>query len=148
MTLGKFIDESGLADFSELDKVLYFALYYLKKDKVEEFTAGEAAKWISDNRMGAPNVARLKTNLAKSNSTVKGSGPGSFRLRHNVLKTFEGKFPQLSEKSQEVIDHGTILPPVAYENTRGYIVSLAKQINLSYESNIFDGCAVLMRRLE
>lgn len=30
----------------------------------------------------------------------------------------------------------------------GDLGSLAKQINASYEHNIFDGCAVLMRRLE
>ena len=79
---------------------------------------------------------------------MKGSKAGSFRLRHSLLKDLEGKFPRLSEKSQEVVDHGTILPPISYENTRGYIVTLAKQINRSFEENIFDGCAVLMRRLE
>ena len=47
-----------------------------------------------------------------------------------------------------MVDEGTILPPVLYEKTRGYIESLAKQINRSYEENIFDGCAVLMQRLE
>jgi hypothetical protein len=55
---------------------------------------------------------------------------------------------RIFEKPQTVADHGTILPPVAYENTRGYLETLAKQINRSYEENIFDGCAVLMRRLE
>jgi hypothetical protein len=49
---------------------------------------------------------------------------------------------------QEVVDDGTILPPVLYQKTRGYIETLAKQINRSYEETIFDGCAVLMRRLE
>jgi hypothetical protein len=60
----------------------------------------------------------------------------------------EARFPQLSEKSQEVMDDGTILPKILYEKSYGYIESLSKQINLSYEGNIFDGCAVLMRRLE
>lgn len=41
----------------------------------------------------------------------------------------------------------TVLPRPVYESTRGFIESLAKQINASYEYNIFDGCAVLMRRL-
>jgi hypothetical protein len=35
-----------------------------------------------------------------------------------------------------------------YGFQRGYIESLAKQINAAYENNIFDGRAVLMRRLE
>lgn len=51
-------------------------------------------------------------------------------------------YPQLSQKSQEVVDDGTILPPVLYEKTRGFIESLAKQINRSYEENIFDGSLV------
>jgi hypothetical protein len=33
------------------------------------------------------------------------------------------------------------------KDTRGYIESLAAQINAAYDANIFDGCAVLMRRL-
>ena len=35
-----------------------------------------------------------------------------------------------------------------YQKTRGYLESLSKQINASYEHHIYDGCAVLMRRLE
>ena len=71
----------------------------------------------------------------------------NFRLHHNRIKALEAQFPRLSVKSQEVVDDGTILPASLYGGTRGYIESLAKQINRSYEENIFDGCAVLMRRL-
>ena len=71
----------------------------------------------------------------------------TFRLHANFVRTLEVKFPQLSEKSQDVVEAGTMLPEVDYQKTRGYIESLAKQINASYECNLFDGCAVLMRRL-
>jgi hypothetical protein len=40
------------------------------------------------------------------------------------------------------------LPEALYGNTRGYIESPAKQINGSHDQNIFDGCAVSIRRLE
>jgi hypothetical protein len=148
MKLERFIDVSGLAELGEKDKALYFAYYHLKKEKVEEFTAGEAAKWISTNRLGNPNTARLRANLGDSSRTVKGSKAGAFRLHHKLIKTLDAKFPELQEQSQEVVDAGTILPPVTYENTRGFIANLAKQINLCYEQRAFDGCAVLMRRLE
>ena len=130
------------------NKALYFAYYHLKKENVEEFTAGEAAKWISVNRLGAPNTARLKANLVDSSRTVKGSKAGTFRLHHNFIKAMDAEFPHLSEESQEVMDSGAILPPVAYEKTRGFIESLAKQVNVCYEVHAYDGCAVLMRRLE
>lgn len=148
MTLAKFIAECGLADLDELQKVVYFAFYNLKKNAVEEFSAADGARWVREQNMGNPNASRLAQKLKNSRDTVRGSKAGCFRLHHNLLKNLEEKFPRLSEKSQEVTDDGTILPVVLYEKTRGYIESLAKQINRSYEENIFDGCAVLMRRLE
>lgn len=148
MTLDKFIKDSGLGDFDETLKVIYFAFYHLRKGAVEEFSASDGAKWVRDKSMGNPNLSRLATRLKSSRDTMRGSKPGTFRLHHNLLKELDGKFPQLGEKSQDVVDDGTILPPSLYEKTRGYIESLAKQINASYEHNIFDGCAVLMRRLE
>jgi hypothetical protein len=103
---------------------------------------------VDDQRLPKPNTSRLAEKLGKCRDTVRGSKAGMFRLHHTYLKTMEGLYPQLSEKSQEVMDDGTILPEILYKGTRGYIESLAKQINKSYEHNIFDGAAVLMRRLE
>ena len=40
-----------------------------------------------------------------------------------------------------------ILPFVLYRNTRRNIESIADQINKSFHNGIYDGCAVLMRRL-
>jgi hypothetical protein len=53
----------------------------------------------------------------------------------------------VGEPSEEVVSADTVLPSILYENTRGYIESLGRQINAAFEHNIFDGCAVLMRRL-
>ncbi len=148
MILDKFIAESGLADLDELDKVIHFAFYYSKKGGVQEFSPSDAAKWVRDQQMGNPNTSRLGARLKSSRDCVAGSKPGLHRLHHKSVKTLEAKYPKLSVKSQEVMDDGTILPAALYDKTRGYIESLAKQINRSYEENIFDGCAVLMRRLE
>ena len=43
MTLDKFIRDSGLADFDETEKVIYFAFYHLRKQAVEEFSASDGA---------------------------------------------------------------------------------------------------------
>jgi len=147
--LAKFIVDADLANKTEVTKACLLAFYHLKKEGVEEFTSADYARWIEGHNFSQPNVTRLTKKLKKSTDTIKGSKSGTFRLEHTFLKQLEASFPQLSEKSQDVEDDGTILPPVLYENTRrGYVESLAKQINGSYEHNIFDGCAVLMRRLE
>ena len=113
---------------------------------VQAFGVGDAAKWLGEAGGAAPNQHRLRDNLRASRSTVKDTN--AWRLKGDFIAALEARFPELCAKSQEVVDEGTILPPVLYEKTRGYIEKLAKQINRSYEENIFDGCAVLMRRLE
>lgn len=50
-------------------------------------------------------------------------------------------------ENEEIKDNQTILPEKLYNNTRNYIEQLAKQINASYENNLFDCTAVMMRRL-
>lgn len=145
MTLDQYKHASGLSSLPEVEKVCYLAFYYLKTAKTEEFAVVDAVKWLTDCRFSAPNQSRLNTNLRTCRDTVRAKS--GWRLRHDFIVALESKFPQLSEKSQEILDVGTILPEVDYEKTRGYIESLAKQINACYEHNIFDGCAVLMRRL-
>ena len=148
MNISTFIDRAELATKTEVDRACLLAFYHLKKEGIEEFTSSDYAQWSTGHNFSKPNTSRLTDKLQACPKTIRGSKKGTFRLRHEYLKDLEVKFPQLAEKSQEVTDDGTILPPVLYEKTRGYIESLAKQINAAYENNIFDGCAVLMRRLE
>ncbi len=145
MTLEQYKQIAGLSSLSEVGKVCYLAFYFLKSSKAEQFSVADASKWLTDCRFSAPNQSRLNANLRASRDTTKASC--GWRLKHDFIVTLETKFPQLSEKSQNIVDSGTILPGVDYDKTRGYIESLAKQINATFEHNLFDGTAVLMRRL-
>lgn len=51
------------------------------------------------------------------------------------------------EDSTSIEQDGTILPSSIFENLSPNIQSLCKQINASYENNLFDCTAVMMRRL-
>lgn len=147
MNLDRFVQSSGILSLTETEKVCYLAFYFLKTKGLGEFSPSDGARWLRDDlRLASPNTSRLNVKLAASTDTVK-AGNSGFRLRHTFISKLEATFPELSEKSQDVTDDGTVLPRVRYEGTRRYIESLAKQINASYEGNIFDGCAVLMRRL-
>lgn len=145
--LAAFSKQSNLAGMAELDRATFLAFFYLKTAAVEEFTAHDVAGWFAPLGFAAPNKTRLTGRLRASSDTVKGRAEGSFRLHRSFVERLETKFPQLGERSQDVVDQGTVLPAVLYKNTRGYIEKLAAQINVTYEVNAFDGCAVLMRRL-
>ena len=51
------------------------------------------------------------------------------------------------ENSLEVEQLGTVLPDTLFDKLRPNVQSLCKQINASYENNLFDCTAVIMRRL-
>lgn len=148
MNLEQFAGLSKLDELTEIDKSCQLAYYHLRRSGVEQFTANECLQWLDGLGFGRPNKSRLEQRLSVTQNTVRGALPGTFRLHHSYVKKLDVLYPQLSVRSQEVVDEGTILPESLYGKTRGYAESLSKQINASYENNVYDGCAVLMRRLE
>lgn len=145
MTIDQFAFACSLTSLTEVEKVCYLGFFYFKTKKIQDFSIYDAAAWLTTYGFAEPNKSRLEKNLRASRNTLLGQH--GFKLHIDFVKSLEAKFPELNEKSQEVIEHGMILPEPDYQNTRGYLESLAKQINASYEHNLFDGCAVLMRRL-
>ncbi|MBT2336469.1 DUF4145 domain-containing protein [Variovorax paradoxus] len=103
--------------------------------------------WFSTANYHAPNLSRLQKNIEKSRSFVNGTMKGMWKLHAVDLDALQAEYPGLLSTSEEIVSTDTILPLPVYDKSRGFIESLAKQINASYEYNIFDGCAVLMRRL-
>jgi hypothetical protein len=145
MTLQHFTDACEFTSLSEVDKVCYLAFYHLRREDIEEFSTRDASDWLVKSGCAVPNRSRLEGKLRKSKNTIKAQR--GFRLRLDFVKALDSRFPQLAVKSEEVVDEGTILPEPDYKNTRDFIETLAKQINACYERNLFDACAVLMRRL-
>jgi hypothetical protein len=113
----------------------------------KEFRQDDILQWFEQLHFPRPNISRLLGRIRSSRQFVKGSANGEFKLHALTLDELQAQFPGLRAESEEVVSTDTILPHSIYESTRGFIESLAKQINASYEYNIFDGCAVLMRRL-
>jgi len=93
------------------------------------------------------NPTYLKNDLRASKNVTKGNLPNTYKPVNKYSQEMFEKFPFVINKSEEIVTDDTILPETLMKQTRGYIESLSKQINASYNQNIFDGCAVLMRRL-
>lgn len=145
--LSRFVEKTDLLSQKEIDKVKLLAFYHYKEQNDFEFTVDVVLDWFEELGLHKPNTSRLKQALSKSRSFVRGKEQNSFRLHASEIKSLTKDYSFMSERSEEIETTDTILPASLYENTRGYIESLSKQINASYENNIFDGCAVLMRRL-
>ena len=147
MRLGDFFRKCNFFDLSEVEKIKHLYFYQYAKEKKSDFTIKEISNLLSQEGFSTPNTSRLKDKLKKSRDFIKGVRKDSFTLQNKIKENFKSEFPELNEDFEEIITLDTILPNSLYINTRGYIEKLAKQINSSYENNVFDGCAVLMRRL-
>lgn len=149
MTLSKFIADTNLLEETEINKIKLLSYYFRVTTSITEFSVEDIKDWFV-NRLqhSEPNISRVRKNLLKSVDFVKGAQKGSFKLSAKCFAALELKL-KLTENtsSEEVETINSILPETLYKNTRGFIESLSKQINASFENNIFDGCAVIMRRL-
>lgn len=142
-----FVTEILRDNPSKISIAVCFICYHFESVNQEGVTIREINQYFEKSHLAKYNPTILKDNLRKSKNVIVSTRSGSYKPARNCIEEFNSKYPFLSIKSEEVITDNKILPDTLYLNTRGYIESLAKQINASYEHNIFDGCAVLMRRL-
>lgn len=147
MNLQSYAKVADLATQSELEKVRRLSYYFHKTEGKRDFSAQDVLSWFGALHYHTPNTSRLASRITASKSFIKGGGKGEWRLHATDLDELQMLFPGVTSTSEDVISEDTVLPTAVYENTRGFVESLARQINASYEYNIFDGCAVLMRRL-
>jgi hypothetical protein len=132
---------------TELERVALLFYYYYMKHGKKDFTLGDVVEWFSKENFHKPNLSRLKNNIKGSLKFIN-AGKDTYSLHARTIAEYKTAYPQLAEDDETVIVHDhLILPESLTKGTRGYIRSLALQINHCFENNIFDGCAVLMRRL-
>lgn len=147
MNLTEFAEKYDLVSKKEIIKVTYLAFYYLQIDKQTDFLINEVKTWFEALHFPAPNPTRLEKNLSTVNYFTKGNRSKSFKLHAKKIKELREILPDIQMKSVEVESDGSILPDSLLIGKRQYIQQFGKQINSSYSNNIFDGCAVLMRRM-
>lgn len=146
MTLTQFLTRSEFSKQKEIRRVLLLAFFYLRQRDTGNFSTPEISEWLTSLGFARPNAARLKANLKKSKLFVAAAN-GNHRLHPTAVEALDTEFPELVTKSEETISFDSIIPEDLLTKERAFLLSLIRQINSSYENNIFDGCAVLMRRL-
>jgi hypothetical protein len=144
--LSAFSIACGLASKTEVDRVAILAFYWYKVEGKTEFSMTEIGSWLDALNFSQPNQSRLRQKLSASRSIVKGASGGFYKIAHAKLLELEKELGGMVI-SEAVVHSGAIIPESLYSGTPGYIDSICSQINSAYEHNIFDGSAVLMRRL-
>jgi hypothetical protein len=147
MRIETFAELSELSKKKEIAKVEALAFYFVENKGEPEFSIKDICLILISLGFAKPNEARLKANIKASRSFLKGSDSNHFKLSPARRVALKLEYPDTSE-SEEIQSDDSILPEILFtEAKRGYLLRLAKQINSSYEENLFDACALMMRRL-
>jgi hypothetical protein len=128
-------------------EVAYAFVWYHFATTTKEISLLEINDYFLQNALPKYNPTYLKEELRLSKSITKGILPGTYKPVRKYQDDMSLKFPFVEVRSEDIITDDIILPDNLMRSTRGYIENLSSQINASYNNNIFDGCAVLMRRL-
>jgi len=147
MLLTEFLNKSDFSKQTEFRRSLLITYFNLKKGHATSFSPVQIADSLHALGYARPNLSRLRNAIKKSKVFVAAGGIDQYKIHPASLEALDTEFPALTTKSEEIISYDSVLPEALLQKERGFIRSLIKQINSSYENNIFDGCAVLMRRL-
>lgn len=147
MNIKEFLELSKFSTQNELRRVLLLSFFHLKQQGIESITIDLASAWLVKLGYSKPNQARLKLNIKKSRLFVSGKENDTFRIHAITIETLESEYPGLENRSEEIFSQNAVIDETLLVKERAFVLSLIRQINASYENNIFDGCAVLMRRL-
>lgn len=94
------------------------------------------------------NPTRLNEDLIKNSGII--AERGTYMPNRKLMSVLDETFAPYFDREEEVIcenPSGIILPTSIYKGSSAYIKCIGDQINASYEHSIYDGCAILMRRL-
>lgn len=147
MKLSKFSELAELHDCTEMEKARRLTFFFTILGEVMEVPLSYITNAMDELHFSKPNSSRLMAAISRSSSFVRAKEGGNVKLHANSLRELRQLFPSLSPQSEEISLSGCLLTRALYENAPTYIVKLGDQINASFENNIMDGCAVLMRRL-
>ncbi|MEP3390306.1 MAG: hypothetical protein ABJO02_19090 [Reichenbachiella sp.] len=144
--LETFIEKvEGFESFTASKQIDFFAYFLLIECKNEGFTSKEIDECF--DQLHLPPYSNIPSYLAS-----KAKGKNKKYLQKNKMyylqRTFKNELDKLigTPKLPSNV-HSDFFPIEIFDNTRGYLKSIANQALLSYNKGIFDGCSVLTRKL-
>lgn len=147
MNIEHYARKVSLDDASEIRRVELLAYFFAEDKDQQEFTVSEMVEILVALGHARPNATRLKARIKDSKSFIKGTKKDLFRLSVAARKTLAEEFPDIGD-SEEIVSDSTLIPEILFDGIRRpYLERNVQQINAAYENNLFDACALMMRRL-
>lgn len=148
MTIEQFI--SKIKDFNEMQpsqKIEYFVYFFTVILGNEGVKSKEVENYFNDLKISKYSNIPL---YLKSNSKKTKTKPAKFILHNNAYHLERSKKSELDKilETRIVIDPtNNYFPLELFDNTRGYLQSIALQSASCYDNGLYDACSVMTRKL-
>jgi hypothetical protein len=134
-------------DLKQPDLATALLWFYNETGLHTDRTAPELANDLHEEGFAKPHVTYLKKRLMKNKRTIKGGRKDSFKIGRTHCISLSQEYGGLLAKKKIAVSN-SILPMTWFSGTgRKYLINLCAQINGSYDSDFYDCCAVMCRRL-
>lgn len=133
-------------ELSSSSQIDFFAYFLLIEQKNDGFTAKEIA--LCFDYLHLPPYSNIPSYLAS-----KSKGQNKKYIKKNTNRYYiERRFKQqldeqIGSPTLPSNVHSDFFPIELFDNTRGYLKTIANQTLASYNKGIYDGCSVLTRKL-
>ncbi len=146
LSLADFCDHVKALTKTNAEKAVALLWFHDCKQPDAAMTAGVLTKMLDDHHIGTPNSTQLADAIRKTKLTS--DSKAGFVLKPGSRKVVRDWFPAGFAGVQPEIDHAEgYLPEAVWKNTRGYVESVAKQLNGCFRSAYYDAALVMLRRL-
>lgn len=147
MDLNEFNQHAKLSEMTELGRAEHIVFFLTRDLPIHECSIQDVINSFKALHYSVPNSSRMKKNAIKSGRFVRASSEQLLKLHARSVSDLRAKFPDLTPISEKIATKGSLIPTEIYSGAVAYVKRLADQVNACYENRIYDGCAVLMRRL-
>lgn len=132
-------------DIKNSERAVALLWWHSITDHNTAMSANVLAKELEGCGYARQNVSRLREALEKDKRTAKGIA-STFRIKISSRKSLDETYlPLVNYKPVRPTD--SVLPAELVRDTRDYIARVVAQLNASYDSGLYDCCAVMSRRL-
>ncbi len=140
-----FLKNLASVNISNTERAIALIWYAGIEDNLRDISVRDIASIFEAAGYPKQNQSRLKAAISKDRRTSK-TREGHYRI--NVKSR-----AKLDDSYLALVDHrpikrsSSVVPLDLYRGTHAYIEKVASQLNASYDSALYDCCAVMCRRL-
>ncbi|GHD31137.1 hypothetical protein [Parahalioglobus pacificus] len=140
-----FLRAISALELTYRERVVALLWWHGREDQNASRTPKELAEELESAGYAKQTTSRLRQYLKADKTTAK-SGTDGFRIKIDKRAALDELYqPYIGFVPVPPSD--SVLPREVVAGSRGYIESVTRQINASYDSGLYDCCAVMCRRL-